>query len=151
MGDTPATDVLAVAVRCRNFSTQSDLKHRKVSTHDRVYQRMLNTAMTSRVLWMAVVSQSSENSSRQENRELPCREKHTILYECYDAKIPPKKFTTFLLPLWGVLYQSQATATQTDWDGVCELRLKLCNYQRKQDLMFSPAVGHHTISSNNIG
>ena len=33
---------------------------------------------TSRVLWMAVVSQSSENSSRQENRELPCREQHTL-------------------------------------------------------------------------
>ena len=33
---------------------------------------------TSRVLWMAVVSQSSENSSRQEKRELPCREQHTI-------------------------------------------------------------------------
>ena len=33
---------------------------------------------TSRVLWMAVVGQSSENSSRQENRDLPCREQHTI-------------------------------------------------------------------------
>ena len=33
---------------------------------------------TSRVLWMAVVSQSSENSSRQENRELKCREQHTL-------------------------------------------------------------------------
>ena len=33
---------------------------------------------TPRVVWMAVVSQSSENSSRQENRELPCREQHTI-------------------------------------------------------------------------
>ena len=33
---------------------------------------------TSRVLWVAVVSQSSENSSRQENRELPCWEQHTI-------------------------------------------------------------------------
>ena len=33
---------------------------------------------TSRVRWMAVVSQSSENSSRQENRELPCREQHTL-------------------------------------------------------------------------
>ena len=33
---------------------------------------------TSRVLWMAVVSQSSENSSRQENRELPCRQQHTL-------------------------------------------------------------------------
>ena len=32
----------------------------------------------SRVLWMAVVSQSSENSSRQVNRELPCRELHTL-------------------------------------------------------------------------
>ena len=29
---------------------------------------------TSRVLWMVVVSQSSENSSRQENRELQCKE-----------------------------------------------------------------------------
>ena len=34
---------------------------------------------TSRVLWMAVGSQSSENSSRQENRELPCRKQHTPL------------------------------------------------------------------------
>ena len=33
---------------------------------------------TSRVLWMAVVSESSENSSRQENRELPCREQHIL-------------------------------------------------------------------------
>ena len=33
---------------------------------------------TSRVLWMAVESQSSENSSRQENRELPCRVQHTL-------------------------------------------------------------------------
>ena len=33
---------------------------------------------TSRVLRMAVVSQSNENSSRQENRELPCREQHTL-------------------------------------------------------------------------
>ena len=32
---------------------------------------------TSRVLWMAVVSHSSENSSRQEKRELPYREQHT--------------------------------------------------------------------------
>ena len=30
------------------------------------------------MLWMAVVSQASENSSRQENRELPCREQHTL-------------------------------------------------------------------------
>ena len=33
---------------------------------------------TFRVLWMAVESQSSENSSRQENRELPCRVQHTL-------------------------------------------------------------------------
>ena len=33
---------------------------------------------TYHVLWMAVVSQSNENSSRQEKRELPRREQHTI-------------------------------------------------------------------------
>ena len=29
------------------------------------------------MLWMAVVGQSCENSSRQENSELPCREQHS--------------------------------------------------------------------------
>ena len=33
---------------------------------------------TSRVLWMAVVSQSSENLIQQEKRELSRREQHTI-------------------------------------------------------------------------
>ena len=38
----------------------------------------LNSHLTSLVLWMAVVSQSRENSNRQESREPPCREQHTL-------------------------------------------------------------------------
>ena len=46
---------------------------------------------TSRVLWMAVVSQSSENSSRQEKRELPCREQCTIPQKIDEPKNLTKK------------------------------------------------------------
>ena len=46
---------------------------------------------TSRVLWMVVVSQSSEKSSWQENREVPCREQHTI------AQVSPKSHQPLLL------------------------------------------------------
>ena len=49
---------------------------------------------TSRVLWMAVVSQSSENSSRQENRELPRREQHTRKEQACKSMIAHQRCTS---------------------------------------------------------
>ena len=56
---------------------------------------------TSRVLWMASVTQSSENSSRQENRELPCREQHTLpLFFSINLSLALHPSPVFFLSFW---------------------------------------------------